>query len=189
MKKKKSQTPNDEFEINLNRALRFLAFRPRSEKEIRQYLQVKSQKSRLRKPRPALQAKALQAGIAGGQAKAKSDDKIIDSIINKLKKHKFLNDEEFAKWWIEQRTAVNPKPQRIIKMELRQKGIPDNIIQNSDFGIQNDEEVARRLAEKRMQKYKDLPRQKIFEKLGRYLVSKGFDYDTIKRSIDAVLPR
>ncbi|MCL5746719.1 MAG: RecX family transcriptional regulator [Patescibacteria group bacterium] len=172
MKKKKSQTPNDEFEINLNRALRFLAFRPRSEKEIRQYLRVKSQK-----PRPAL------------QAKTKNDDKIINLIINKLKEHKFLNDEEFAKWWIEQRTAVNPKPQRIIKLELRQKGISDDIIQNSDFGIQNDEKVAIKLAEKRMQKYKNLPRRKILEKLGRYLVSKGFDYDTIKRSIDAVLPR
>ncbi len=106
-------------------------------------------------------------------------------IIDKLKEYKFLNDEEFAKIWIETRNSIKPKPWRIIKYELRQKGISREIIESFEPEPQaqeeNDLKAAVRIAEKRISRYKGLTKQEIFQKLGRYLVSKGFDYETVKK--------
>ena len=98
--KKKKKIYSDDFGINLNRTLRFLSFRPRSEKEIADFLKKK-------------------------QVDSHNAQKIID----KLKEHKFLNDEEFASWWMEQRTMIKPRAIRVIKMELKQKGISKEIIE------------------------------------------------------------
>lgn len=161
--KKKNLTPSEDIKINLNRALRFLSFRPRSEKEIRDYLKVKNQKSKI-----------------------KIDDKIIDSIVEKLKEQKFINDEEFAKWWIEQRTLIKPRAWRIIKFELKNKGISEEVIESLEFRVQNDGEIAIKLAGKKISRYKNLPKQEVYQKLGRYLSSKGFNWEIIKKSIDEV---
>ncbi len=162
--KKKNQTYSDDFGVNLNRALRFLSFRPRSEKEIRDYL-----------------------------SKKKVSELVAQKILSKLKENKFLNDEEFAKWWVEQRTLIKPRAWRIIKIELKQKGIPKEIIeqltQNTEFKLQNDLEMAIKLAQKRLPRYKNLSRQEVYQKLSRYLASKGFDWETVKISIDEVFSK
>ena len=60
----------------------------------------------------------------------------------------------------------------------------------NDEGLRiNDSENARKLVEKRLARYKGLDRQKIYEKLGRFLASKGFSWDTIKKTIDEVLKK
>lgn len=150
----------DQFEKFYNKALKFLSYRPRSEKEIRDKL---------------LQRKAPQD--------------LIEKIVAKLKEKKFINDEEFAKAWIESRQRSNPRSLRLIKLELKQKGIKEEIVEtivhSSGFIVKSDLEQARRLVEKRVPRYKGLDRQKMYEKLGRYLASKGFDWDTIKQSIDS----
>lgn len=145
----------EEFEKFYNKALRFLSFRPRSEKEVRQNLRGK------------------HAPFA-----------IIEKVIAKLKEKNFINDEEFIKWWIEQRTTFRPKGMRAIKIELRQKGIPDEMINDQlslikDRGS-NEVELIKKLIEQRMPRYKDLPKQKIYERLARFLAGKGFDFETIK---------
>lgn len=158
--KKKNQIEDDNFGVNLNRALRFLSIRPRSEKEIQDYLKKK-------------------------QVDLLTSQKIID----KLKENKFLDDFEFAKWWIDQRTRIKPRASKLIKFELKQKGISDEIIKNSELKIENDFENALVLAKKRMQRYKNHTPQKIYEKMGRFLSSKGFDYHIIKKVIEKVLSK
>ncbi len=164
--KKKNQIESDNFGVSLNRALRFLSFRPRSEKEIRDYLKLKIKNLELR-----------------------IKQEMIDLVIDKLKEQKFVDDIEFTKWWIEQRTKVKPRASRLIKFELKQKGISDELIQNSELRIKNDFDKAMVLAEKRMPRYKNETPKKIYEKLGRFLASKGFDYDTIKEVIDRTLSK
>lgn len=152
----------DDFDKFYNKALRFLSFRPRSEKEIRDYL-----------------------------IKNKASEASIDKIIKNLKEHKFINDEEFVRWWIEQRTLLKPKATRAIKFELKQKGIDKDLIDRSfEDDLTSDLEKAKKLAEKKMPRYSKITdRKKIYEKLGRFLASKGFNYDTIKEVIDQVLPK
>lgn len=148
-----------DFEGFYNKALKFLSYRPRSEKEIRDNLRKK-----------------------------KASDSIIDLIIKKLQEQKFLNDREFAKWWIEQRTLVKPTGKRLIKIELSKKGIDkdliDEIFDNVENLVQNELELARKLVQRKINKYKGLDRQKIYRRLGGFLSRRGFDYDTIKKAID-----
>lgn len=145
----------------LNTTLRFLSFRGRSEKEIRDYLQKK---------------KALP--------------EIIEKIIVYCKDHNFLNDERFAQDWIRSRSAYRLKSKRIIKIELLKKGIDPQIIErtlNQGHGQINDLEQAKKLVGKKIKRFKDLPKNVIYQKLGGFLSRRGFDWDTIEESIDDVL--
>ena len=159
--KKKSQAPSDNFEVNFNKVLRFLSFRQRSEKEIKDYLLKKNVSSY-----------------------------VSSKIIEKLKEFKFLNDEEFARAWISSRKTSKPKPWRIIKLELRRKGISEELIESFEPEKEEENELdldaARKIVEKKIGKYKGLSKNEIYQKLGRHLASKGFDWDTVKRSIDEV---
>lgn len=152
----------DQFEKFYTIALKFLSYRPRSTKEVRDKL-----------------------------LKKKTPSEIIEKIILKLIEQRFLNDEEFVKWWIEQRAQFKPRSMRVIKMELKQKGITQDIIEsgikNYELGGQTDLEQAKKLVQKRIQRYKNLPKQEIYQKLGRFLASKGFNWDTIKEAIDSDL--
>ena len=156
----------DDFEKFYNSALRFLSYRPRSEKEVRDRLKLKSQSF-----------DKLRTNI-------KNLTLVIDKVIQKLKEQKFINDEEFAKWWIESRLRFRPRSINLIKKELLQKGIERDII---DGQISNDLQQAKKLIEKRIERFRNLTKQEIYQKLGRYLASKGFDWETIKQSIDEVI--
>lgn len=152
-----------DFEKFYNKALEFLSYRQRSEKEVRDKLKTKD--------------------VA---------PEIIDRIIAKLKEKKFINDEEFARMFSENRLRFKPRSSRLIKLELKQKGIDpetiDKIINDEGLMI-NDLESAKKLVEKRIERIRDLPKQEIYEKLGRYLASKGFNWDTIKKAIDETLEK
>lgn len=156
----------EDFERFYNKALEFLSYRSRSEKEVRDRLKIKNKKSKI-----------------------KIDETIIDKIIAKLKDKKFINDEEFAKGWIENRLRFKPRSIKLIKLELKHKGIDPEIINNLQLTVDNDLVSAKKLVEKRIGRLKSLPKQKIYEKLGRFLASKGFNWDIIKKSIDSVLEK
>ena len=160
-----------DFEKYYNKCLHFLSFRPRSEKELKEYLH---------KPSFVKKAKSPEK---------EEIENTITAIIEKLKEYRFLDDEQFATWWVEQRSKVKPKAKRIIAMELKQKGIEMDVIEEvlESEELPSEKEKVRKLAEKRILKYKDLPRQKIYEKMGRYLASKGFDWEIIRESIDDLI--
>ncbi|MCL4353865.1 RecX family transcriptional regulator [Patescibacteria group bacterium] len=147
----------DDFEKSYNRVLHFLSFRPRSEKEIKDYLNKK-----------------------------KVEPSIVEKVINNLKEHRFINDIEFASWWIDQRTRVKPRAWKIIQYELKQKGINEEIIQNSKLRTQNDLESAKILVQKKSLRYMNLPKQEAYQKLGRFLASKGFDWGVIKKALSNI---
>ena len=148
----------DAFEKFYNGVLRFLSYRPRSEKEIRNKLKEK-----------------------------RAPQEIIEKIIQKLKEHKFIDDVEFAKRWIEERVRFKPRILRLIKLELKQKGIDSETINNLQLTINSDLEMAKELLQKRIGRVRGLGKDKVYEKMGRYLASKGFGWDTIKKSIDETL--
>ena len=136
------------FDRYYNLTLRFLSFRPRSEKEVKDYLEKKFRKS--------------------------PNENLVSLILKKLKEKNFLNDLEFAKWWIENRK----KGIRLIKLELFGKGISKETIEEacSMFDIVGKEN---RLLEKLIDKKKNLT----YEKLIAYLLRRGFDYDTIRGAL------
>lgn len=183
----------EEFEKFYNKALKFLSYRPRSEKEVRDKLLGLIRKNKKLANTETQKKDETQNFSASGKfsnSVVARETSIIDKVISKLKEKKFINDEEFAKLWIESRNRSKPRSLRLIKLELKQKGISEEIVETivhgSEFIVKSDLEQAKRLVEKRLPRYKGLDKQKMYEKLGRYLASKGFGWDTIKQSIDPV---
>lgn len=145
-----------------NLSLRYLSYRPRSEKEVLDYLKEKQKKA------PNL------------------SDEIISQIIDKLKEYKFIDDVKFTQLWIEQRSKYKGKPIRVIEYELKQKGISQDLIKSSLFEKdkkETDLENAKKLAKKKMDFYRGLSLEKRREKVTNYLLRKGFNYDIVKQAI------
>lgn len=106
-------------------------------------------------------------------------------ISEKLKKLNLINDEEFAKWWIEQRISYRQVGRKVLDLELRVKGIDrETIVRLLDCYIVGETEIdmARKLVEKKL---KTLSSRKTLTP-NRYLltpilVRRGFSWDVINK--------
>lgn len=153
---------NDEFYKKiLDYCINFLSFRPRTEKEVTDYIVKKI---------------SIKQDIPFQQAK---DSQIIPEIIKRLKKYKYINDKDFIAWWIKSRNDSKQKGIRLIKLELRQKGITrellDQIVTNSDDQIK----LAITALTKKKAKWQRTDPKQLKTKVLYYLGSRGFDMDTI----------
>jgi regulatory protein len=93
-----------------------------------------------------------------------------------------IDDEKFAKWWIEQRQNFRPKAKRVLQIELRQKGVGKEIIDEVLSETEVDEEkMAKELLAKREYKWKNLEPRVAKQKMSQYLAGKGFGWDVIER--------
>lgn len=141
-----------EFQKTFDKLLRFAMVRPRSEKEIKDYFKRK-----------------------------RTNELIHLQLIEKLKHFELLDDQKFAKWWVEQRQGFRPKPKRILNNELRIKGIkPDVIEQVLEEAKVDEEKMARDLIERKMYKWKNLEPRIAKQKMSQYLAGKGFSWDVIE---------
>lgn len=105
------------------------------------------------------------------------DAKMVDKIIEKLKKINQVNDEDFARWFIDQRTTFKPESRRALKYELRKKGIDTKVLdQILAENTTSEFELALRVLAKKS-KITDK------EKLQRLLASRGFSWDTINLAL------
>ncbi len=144
----------------LNRVYFFLKFRPRSEKEVRDYLYKKIAKTHWSR-----------------------DD--ADKIIEKLREESLIDDPKFVDWFVRMRTSLKPKGERMLVRELKLKGIKDELIEGYFSANKIDEEkLAAELLGKRWPRFKSLDSKKRFEKAARYLLSRGFGYEMTKKIIN-----
>jgi len=110
---------------------------------------------------------------------------IIDTVIDRLERLGYLNDLEFAKWWVEQRQTHSPRGARLIKSELFQKGMAQEVIEEV---LSEDEEgeveQALKAAKKKLRSYQKLNHREFKQKMGQYLARRGFDWEVIKETLD-----
>ena len=153
------------------RILKFLSYRPRSQQEIKYYLQRFFNKKENR-------------GL-------KEKDNLVQEIMVKLKKQDLINDQQFAEWWIEQRLTFRPKGKRALRWELGRKGIAKNIIEKTLLKIKDDKllELAKKLIIKKLKTEKNISYQKQKQKLFSYLARRGFDFEIIKISVDEIIKK
>ncbi len=140
----------DEREMAYIRALNFLSYRPRSIAEIERNLR-----------------------------KYKVPEEIIPAAIERLKKQNFVNDQEFAKMWVENRNTFRPRGKRALRLELRQKGISDENIQPILDDLVDEESLAYQAGIKKAQKLANLEWQDFRRKLAAFLARRGFSYGII----------
>jgi regulatory protein len=158
----------DQTERLLNKTLRFLSFRPRSEKEIRDHLLWKGK------------LKELKSEVEKRQYEIS-----VEEVIKKLKKLEQIDDAKFASWWVDQRNRFKPRGPSMLRSELFAKGVAKEII---DSKIKTSEESqfkqALAAASKKVGLYKKLDLQDFRVKLGQFLARRGFDWQTIKKVVD-----
>lgn len=146
----------DARETAYERTLDFLSYRPRSEAEVRRYLQEKQVP-------PAVQ----------------------EEIIARLERAGLLDDHAFARYWVENREQFKPRGLYALRSELRQKGLSDDIIE-SVLGSLDEEESAYQAAQQRVLRWRCLDYQPFRQKLGAYLQRRGFAFETVEAVVNRV---
>ena len=145
---------SDHFHSCLNAATHFLGYRPRSEFEVRERLQRRG-----------------------------FDDNTVEVVIAKLKEQGLVDDVAFAQFWKENRDSFSPRSQWLTKLELRQKGVTDDIIDQIIETIDDDDNAYRAA----LSKARSLPRSDyrgFRRRLGEYLKRRGFGYGVINHTIE-----
>ncbi len=105
----------------------------------------------------------------------------IEKILNMLSKNGYVNDEDFARRWIENRRLLKSTSKRRLTQELRQKRVADEIIQQVlEADATDEQQVLRELIERKRQQ----TRYQNDLKLMQYLVRQGYTYGYIKAVLD-----
>lgn len=104
------------------------------------------------------------------------------AVIQKLVEKRYLDDHYFARAWVESRQATKAMSTRKLRLELKQKGVADDIIADVlEKTAYSDQRALQELIAKkyRLSRYKNDP-----QKLMQYLARQGFGYDDIKTALD-----
>ena len=107
---------------------------------------------------------------------------VAEYVLSKMKEYGFVDDRAYAASYVE--GASKRKGSRLIQMELRQKGIDAEAVDEALSALEDETKSARRCLEKYMRgKPMD---ETTLKKAYRNLLSKGFDYDTCRQAIESL---
>ncbi len=140
-----------------NRAVRFLGFRVRSQAEMERYLRDKGY--------PA---------------------DVVAETIDRLARQEYLNDEEFARLWLDNRERFRPRGQQALRYELRQKGLAAEVIEAAVANIDEDELAWAAVASK-LHRWQNLDEPELRQKIMGFLSRRGFNYEVIQRVVRRAL--
>ncbi len=139
-----------------DRAVHFLGYRPRSKTEVRQNL-----------------------------ARAGTDEALIERVIERLTQQGYLNDAEFARYWVDNRERFKPRGARALREELHRKGVDDEATAGL-LAEMDQAESAYRAGEARAMRLAPLleeNRQDFRRRLGDFLARRGFDYGVVRQVV------
>ncbi len=142
-------------------ALRLIEARPRSESEVRERLK-----------------------------RHEHTPETIDAAVAKLADLGLLDDQQFARYWVENRQNYRPRGRNALRSELRRKGVDAETVAVTlqDAELVGDEtESATRLARAHVHKYAGAAdRREFARRLGGFLERRGFAFSTTRGVIDAL---
>ena len=110
-------------------------------------------------------------------------EKTIEVVLDKMSAYKFVNDQNYSNEYFRQ--ASKYKGKRLIYSELKRKGVSEEDMAEAMENVGDETESAARVAEKYLRS-KEKTRENAV-KCYRYLLSKGFDYETAKRATDGII--
>ena len=156
-----------EFGKFYTRALEYSLLRPRSSKEIRDYLKKKTLNRKIR-------IKNRRTGEYETREKQGYDASLVPLVFARLEERGYIDDYRFAKLWIENRNVSKGTSIKKLRLELMQKGIDGKIIdQVFDETNRNDNDELAKIIAKKRHKYPDE------QKLIQYLLRAGFNYSDV----------
>lgn len=150
------------------RALEYCLMRPHSAKEVRDYLWRKTLSTKSRNQRTG------EISTREGVSKDNTN-----RVFNRLVERGYINDESFARYWVENRNQTKGTSLRKLQNELRTKGIESSLIESvlHESGRNDEDELSKMIA-KKSNKYTDE------KKLIQYLMRQGFRYNDIRSALN-----
>lgn len=146
------------------RALEYCLMRLHSAKEVRDYLYRKTRDTRTKT----------------GQIKPGVSAVVTERVFDKLVEKNYIDDEKFARYWIENRNLTKGASQRKLVAELRAKGVSgetvERLLQESP---RSDGDELQKIIAKKRSRYPDN------QKFMQYLARQGFSYDDIKQALES----
>lgn len=149
------------------RALEYTMMRPHSIKEVRDYLwrKTRATKTRSRSTGELIEREGVSQAIA-------------DRVLERLVEKGYLNDENFARYWVENRSRTKGVSKRKLRAELQAKGVAASLIELTFLGSDRDEsEDLRKIIAKKQVRYPDE------QKFIAYLLRQGFPYDSVRAEL------
>jgi len=139
-------------------AVRYLASRPKSVSEIARHLRSK-----------------------------RFDDMEVARALDRLRAQRYVDDEAFARYWVEQRARFKPRGDRALRTELVQKGVSRDVIETvlGERAPDADVEQAKRALSRPLARWTTLSAPERKRKIHTFLAARGFDYGTIEEVIRA----
>ena len=134
------------------KALNYLSYRPRSRAEVERYLEKRDL--------------------------AESE---IEAVAARLERAGLLNDEAFARYWVENRERHRPKGLRALRYELRGKGIGNETIERVLVSV-DVPDSAYRSSMRKAQQLAHLDQGTFTKKIIEYLARRGFDYEVARET-------
>jgi len=124
--------------------------------------------------------------IAQKMKKKGFSEKEISNTLKKLLENKFLDDERFARNYIKQKILIRPQGKYLSRQKLKEKFIEESDIEKILNEISDLEEInsAQEVAQKWLRLHKNVPNEKLRNKLGMHLAHRGFNYDQIKQVLN-----
>jgi regulatory protein len=137
-----------------HKTLDYLSYRPRSQAEVEDYLRRRG-----------------------------TPDAQIGTVVERLEGAGLLDDEAFARYWVENREHFRPRGLRALRYELRKKGIEDETIEQTLASLDSSESAYRSVEEKARQ-WRHLDQQTFCRKAIEYLARRGFEYEVAREAAE-----
>lgn len=147
-------------------ALTYALIRPRSQKEVNDYLRRKT----------------FDSIVKSGKVRKGYTKELVEQVLNKLILKGHIDEVRFARFWIENRFQKKGVSSRRLRAELYKKGVDESIINEalSESDRSEEDEILKVISKKR-NRYDD-------KKLIEYLVRQGFDYNASKKAVEDYQP-
>lgn len=147
------------FQNLLDKTYRFLSFRPRSEWEVRRYLQKKTKEG---------------------------EGEQIEAVVENLKSLDLLDDRRFCLWWRDQRIQFKPRSRLFLKYELKKLGVDEEVINEALTSLKhpNDFDTALSLGAGKLSRLEGLDEAVFQKKMAGILARGGFGWTVIKPAVE-----
>jgi regulatory protein len=146
------------------RALEYSLMRPHSAREVRDYLYRKTRPTRTKT----------------GEIRPGVSFEVTTRVFDRLVEKGYVDDEKFARYWVDNRSLRKGVSKRKLSSELSAKGVERTIIDRLlSESERTDESELQKIIEKKRSKYPD------DQKFMMYLARQGFSYDDIKAALGA----
>jgi regulatory protein len=159
--------------------------------------EITERKPRERKPKTAEQALQSLMRLCARSEKSSGDAMRLmhtwqvpqaerQGVLDRLIKDRFIDDSRYAEAYVREKSRMSGWGARKIAMQLRQKGVAQDIVTKALKQLDGDVELPR-LVEKLRRKMRTTKYSSEYElrgKLMRYALSLGFDYDMAQRAVE-----